>query len=318
MPEILLMGGLGNQLFQIAAGLSYSNDDITLVDNLGNPRRNDQNEAEIESFDLPKRVKIQNRSSVNYLSQKLLNYGIRIGAHSANRSLQIMLVQEFSKILKFLSPLSGFGLNLSRGVGFDSRFKMSTSCLNVGYFQSSQFCKDEKVLAEMMSLKIAKPSQTFLELNKKATQTSPIIVHIRLGDYEKEEAFGIPATSYYQNGIQLIDTNGSHHPIWLFSNDPSKAIDLIPKSYHTRIFVVPNKGLSSAETLELMRRGSAYVIANSTFSWWGAMLSHRRSSQVVVPTPWFYSGSFPDSIYPELWIRMPADYGNKKRECGDL
>ena len=313
MPEILLMGGLGNQIFQLAAGLSYSIDEITLIDTLGNPRRNDQNSTELASFVLPKRVKIQNRSAVNYLNQKLLNYGIRIGAQAANRSLQIMLVQEFSKFLKFLSPLWCFGLNLSRGAGFDSQFKISMSCLNVGYFQSSQFCKDEKVLEELMSLKIAKPSQTFLELNKKATHTSPIIVHIRLGDYLNEEAFGIPGPSYYENGIQLIDTNGSQVPIWLFSNDPSKAIELIPKSYHARIFIVPIEGLSSAETLELMRSGSAYVIANSTFSWWGAMLSHRRSSQVVVPTPWFYLGSVPNSIYPELWIRVPADYGNIKK-----
>jgi hypothetical protein len=80
MFEVLLMGGLGNQLFQLAAGLSFSSDGTLLVDDLGKPRRNKQNLAEIESFTLPDNVRVIHVDPPLLISQKMLNYGIRIGA----------------------------------------------------------------------------------------------------------------------------------------------------------------------------------------------------------------------------------------------
>jgi hypothetical protein len=52
------MGGLGNQLFQLAAGLSYCDESTTLVDNLGNPRRSKLDQPEIASFTLPESVNV--------------------------------------------------------------------------------------------------------------------------------------------------------------------------------------------------------------------------------------------------------------------
>jgi hypothetical protein len=165
-----------------------------------------------------------------------------------------------------------------------------------------------------MTLKIAKPSNQFLTLEKIAKVVKPIVVHIRLGDYLMEESFGIPSSSYYQKGIQRLTENKSETPIWLFSNDPGEAIKLISESDLARVFTVPPQGLSSAETLELMRLGSAYVIANSTFSWWGAMLSYNTNSEVVSPIPWFKSGIAPKTIHPDLWTQVDANYENKTNE----
>jgi len=308
MSETLLMGGLGNQLFQLAAGLYYSSNGTVLVDELGKPRRNEQNLTELESFILPKGVYVHRKTPVSFFSQKMLNYGIRIGARSSSRNLQVQLVEKSSRILSFLNPEKFISLGLNCGTGFDSKFSPSDSAVCVGYFQSSEFVRENRVLSQLMSLRLADPSATFLDLEERAEEASPIVVHIRLGDYMSENSFGIPSKSYYENGIIRVDRQDSQVPIWLFSNEPSKAINLIPKAFLPRVFVVPSQGLSSAESLELMRRGSAYVIANSTYSWWAAMLSYHGQSQVVAPTPWFLSGPTPNLIYPDSWIRIAANF----------
>jgi len=58
---------------------------------------------------------------------------------------------------------------------------------------------------------------------------------------------------------------------------------------------------SSASTLEAMRFGRGYVIANSTFSWWGAYLSHTDHAEVIAPDPWFQGMDSPDSLIPRNW-----------------
>ena len=308
MARFLLMGGLGNQLFQLAAGLSYSEDGTVLVDKLGNPQRNETGEPEVASFTLPDSVKIESATFATLISRKLINFGIRLGARIPRRNSKIKIYEFLVNLTSRYYSRKRIGINLSTGTGFDPKFKVSEYRLNIGYFQSVDFCKKNQVFQKLMSLKIAKPSSQFLQLEKIANEVKPIVVHIRLGDYLKEDSFGIPSKSYYRQGIQQLNKSREGTPIWLFSNDPDAAIELIPQIYLGRVFTVPSHGLSSAETLELMRRGCAYVIANSTFSWWGAMLSYNDDPEVVMPTPWFKSGITPNTIYPDPWTQIAAGY----------
>ena len=310
MARFLLMGGLGNQLFQLAAGLSYSQDVTVLVDKLGNPRRNETGEPEVASFTLPDSVKIESYTSATLISRKLINFGIRLGARIPRRNWKIKIYEILVNLVSPYYAKEGIGINLSTGTGFDSEFKVSRNRLNIGYFQAVDFCKKDQVFQKLMSLKIAKPSNQFCVLEKIASEAKPIIVHVRLGDYLKEESFGIPSKRYYRQGIHRLNKSREETPIWLFSNDPGEAIKLIPSIYLGRVFMVPSQGLSSAETLELMRLGCAYVIANSTFSWWGAMLSYNKEPEVVIPTPWFKSGITPNTIYPDPWTQIAAEYEN--------
>jgi len=310
MYRFLLMGGLGNQLFQLAAGMSYSEETTTLVDNLGNPRRNRSNEPEIASFALPNSVKIESGTPATLMSRKLTNFGIRLGARAPKRNLKIKLYETLVNLASIFKHKKRISINLNTGIGFDPRFKARRNHLNIGYFQAKEFCENEKVFQKMMTLTIAKPSEQFLVLEKIARDVKPIVVHIRLGDYLKEESFGVPSKSYYQQGIQQLTESRNQTPIWLFSNDPDEAIKMISEGELSKVFTVPSRGLSSAETLELMRLGCAYVIANSTFSWWGAMLSYNTNPEVVSPSPWFKSGIAPKTIYPDSWTQTAADYEN--------
>jgi hypothetical protein len=92
--------------------------------------------------------------------------------------------------------------------------------------------------------------------------------------------------------------------VWVFSDEPTEVNQYIklPLGYGMR--VVGDNGLNPAETLELMRHGSAYVIANSTFSWWAAFLSYERGCPTIMPAPWFQNMPSPEGIKPENWIEI--------------
>jgi hypothetical protein len=145
--------------------------------------------------------------------------------------------------------------------------------------------------------------QSFVEL---AQVEKPILVHVRLGDYVSIDTFGIPSESYYEGALTYILKNSNLDKIWLFSNEPEKAIDLLPEWAQAKIRIIPDSSLTPAETLELMRHCHAFVIANSTFSWWGAYLSYNRDSLKAGPTPWFKGEPSPKDIIPETWKTFQA------------
>jgi len=310
MSRFLLMGGLGNQLFQLAAGLNYCDETTILVDTLGNPRRNKLDQPEIASFTLPESVKIESDTHATHMARKFINFGIVLGARTPTRNISMKLYEKLVIVSSIFHSKKYFGVNLSAGTGIDPKFKVGVRKINIGYFQSQAYCENNVVFKKMMNLRIAKPSRQFLALQEIAKKEKPLVVHIRLGDYLNEESFGVPSMNYYRRGIEFLIGSRPNPRIWLFSNDPSEAIKKIPTSYLSRVFLVPSDGLSSAETLELMRHGCAYVIANSTFSWWGAMLSYNLNPEVVVPTPWFKSNIASKTIYPKSWTKISADYEN--------
>jgi hypothetical protein len=90
----------------------------------------------------------------------------------------------------------------------------------------------------------------------------------------------------------------------VFSDEPRLAFDLLSKSGISNLREIPT--FSPGETVELMRHGSAYVISNSTFSWWGAVLKYDESAAVWAPRPWFKSQRSPEDIYGENWHLVDA------------
>ena len=157
-----------------------------------------------------------------------------------------------------------------------------------------------------MSINLKNLKPEFVNLVELARVEKPILVHVRLGDYVSIDSFGIPNKKYYENAITYILENSQLKTIWLFSNEPEKALNFLPESSKKQIRVISDSGWTPAETLELMRHCHAYVIANSTFSWWGAYLSYNQKSLRVGPTPWFKGEASPKDIIPESWKTFQA------------
>jgi len=302
---VSLTGGLGNQLFQLAAGLyAAQGEKLSLEWTIGRPRLNVIGVAEISSFHLPENVSLEKRRKNNWLASKSTGYMLRMsfepkkiektfGFFSIARGLASIVTSIYFKKLSILYP--------GRNVGYYSLRRRAKGNYLVGYFQSYKWADEPEVFERLMKLKIAHESTELSKMRNLAEIEKPLIVHIRLGDYKHEDTFGILPSAYYENAIRKLWGLGKYKKIWAFSDEPDLAksvLSFLPSSHVRWISEIDN---SASMTLEVMRYGQGYVIGNSTFSWWGAFLSYSQNIEVIAPKPWFRNYPAPQELIPPRW-----------------
>lgn len=306
MTRVILGGGLGNQLFQYAAGIYVSNESSLQLDNsYGYARTSSENNIDLEDFQLEDNVRIIKKDKTNKILRKFLNLSFR---ESSKSNIIIIQALEFiwtaaNKILQKENPK----LFINSGLGLDKRIQsIESRATLIGYFQCADIAESENLKSSLQSLRLKKHSSTLKTQIQNAMEIKPIFVHVRLTDYKYESKFGILSSVYFDRAIDTLDQQnpGFSQPIWLFSDSPTEALQLIPSRFHSRIVMEPDADLSPAETLELMRHGNGYVIANSSFSWWAAYLRNETAAPVIAPEPWFSGMEDPLGIYPSDWIRV--------------
>ena len=153
-----------------------------------------------------------------------------------------------------------------------------------------------------MVFKLSDSSELVNSFKALALKENPLIVHVRLGDYLAEGGFGTLHKIYYKKAIGKAMELGDFGKIWMFSNDALEAINRLPDNLKLEVRVMPPFQESPAMALEVMRMGKGYVIANSTFSWWGASLSYQPKPVVIYPYPWFKSLDSPLDLVPPNWF----------------
>lgn len=301
-----LTGGLGNQIFQLAAAVALAGKEKIYVEkSIGSPRKQPDGSSDVEAFKWPSNVYFSPTREAPRIVKKFLNISLRLGISSSrNRN-------KFGS--KHINRLSSLALSLylgswrnivtPRGIGY-APIDLPKRSFLVGYFQSYKW--PDEVYPELMSITLSESGSEFLSFVELAKTEKPMLVHIRLGDYVSIDTFGIPSADYYREAIGYILANSKLNKIWLFSNEPEKAVRLLPEFARGLVRIIPESSLTPAETLELMRHCYAFVIANSTFSWWGAYLSYNRDSLKVGPTPWFKGEPSPKDIIPESWKTFEA------------
>ena len=116
-----------------------------------------------------------------------------------------------------------------------------------------------------------------------------VALHVRRGDYLKDQKtiarHGVCSQSYYQSAIDLVLAEKPMAEFFVFSDDPKwvKAhLKLPPQCTY-----VSAVNIAAEEDLVLISGCKHQIIANSTFSWWGAWLNNSCDKIVVCPTPWF-------------------------------
>ena len=307
VPEVkvFLTGGLGNQLFQLAAALSMSEESsVMLYDQIGRPRLNSNGRPELESLILPDRVHIKTVNKFNPFISKVIGFNLRSGfnprkiekiAKFALNAVTILIVsiyfRMFTRVLK--SSSLGYDKSISR---------IEKNSLLIGYFQTYRYI--EKVgLKSFVKFPQSKNPKVFEYVNLSNIE-KPLVVHIRLGDYKSEPELGVLSENYYSLAINAIWDANKFKKIWLFSDEPGLAIEKIPTQFKSNVVVIDSEGMSTIETLEVMTHGSGFVIANSSFGWWGATLRKNQEAPVCAPDPWFRKLTEPLDIRPENWLNF--------------
>lgn len=136
--------------------------------------------------------------------------------------------------------------------------------------------------------------QTWID---RATRERPISVHIRRGDYLQVPEFGVLGRSYYEMAVGVLRDLGNRGPLWVFTDSPNLAREIVDGE-------IINGLEKPTEELVLMSKCHAHIIANSTFSWWGAWMNIGLPS-VIAPTPWFKDGPEIQDLIPPAWITIP-------------
>jgi hypothetical protein len=265
--------------------------------------RQTQNKVDIEYFSLKPKIEFESGPR-NKFAKKILNWNLICGLRATDKRVSRFLVALSSWLGSiYFSARSFSAIRLVPGIGsgFFNRKRVSQKSLLNGYFQSEYWAKKQDVFEQLMKLEIKSPSKNLVNWISQIQNDQPIIVHIRLGDYRSEEKIGILNPDYFIRALNNEKLQKTSKKVWIFSDEPA-AIDtktFVPDFYQTRVF--EDMTLNPAETLELMRHGSAYVISNSTFSWWGAYLSYNRYCPRFMPDPWFKAQESPVGIRPLEW-----------------
>jgi len=300
---IALTGGLGNQLFQLAAGLCLAEGgQVELMSKPGRPRLNKNHEPEIYSFELPRNVIPIRSGHSTWLLTKVIGFNLRSGI-SPNRieKLTHFATKTVSRIVLFICSGKNRKIVVSDNIGFSSGIKLGRKNLLIGYFQTHNYI-DELHSAKFVSNLIS-PDSEVVELQRIAKEEMPLVVHVRLGDYKNESEFGVLSRDYYLSNIKKLWGSGKYKKIWLFSDEPDVAINYFSNEMNNSLRIINANKFSSAETLTLMTFGHGYIIANSTFGWWGAFLSQTLNPEVVSPKPWFREMEEPNQLIPSNWLR---------------
>lgn len=131
-------------------------------------------------------------------------------------------------------------------------------------------------------------------------------MHVRRGDYISNEKYkkilgNVCNEKYYQEAINMLDMNQRYN-LLVFSDD----INWVKNNFKflNEYNVEFISGNTDEEDLYLMSKCHHNIIANSTFSWWGAYLNSSINKQVIAPSKWFHSDIGGPEIIPKTWIKV--------------
>jgi len=286
-----LQGGLGNQMFQYAAGRSLAN------------RHNTQLKIDISKFRYSK-----------HREYNLIPFNIIENLASKNDLLRIKMPS--SAIGNLLVNINlTFSGNQPIDFKKESVFHFDSDFLNLhdnvyleGYWQSEKYFKSiEGIIRNEFSIKIPPDpiNQNFITDVLKCNSVS---LHIRRGDYISDpkamKIHGVLGIDYYSEALERIEQKVNCPKIFVFSDNIQWAMDNLKTNLPLQ-FIDHNKGDKSFEDLRIMSNCKHHIIANSSFSWWGAWLCSNPAKIVISPRKWFnQSTNDTKDLCPDMWIKI--------------
>ncbi len=276
---VLLQGGLGNQMFQYAFFL-YASQYIEISCDKSLYKIN----AQHNNCELEKLFSIENiENNFSYITLKFF----------FNKYFN-------DKTSKCLLNIRGYELILDSSQ-LENNFLKKPSIFK-GYWQSLNFVDPiQKQLKEVFRFDLHKLNKSSIRISENIKACNSVSIHIRRGDYLKFNSLygGICTSKYYINAINYIKKYVVNPVFFIFSDDyqwVTENLDLQDE----HVFVDCNKGSDSWQDMYLMAQCSHNIIANSTFSWWGAWLNLNEQKIVVCPSK--FDNKNTANLICEKWI----------------
>lgn len=286
MIKVILSGGLGNQMFQYAAGraLSLKKKSTLRVDLqiINKKTRATKRSFELAIFNLTPIIKTS-----FYDKLKIRSFNLLRKQNNPNTRIFDIFCDEKAQF-------------------FDNRFtSLSEKSTLYGYFQNENYFKDiSHQLRLDFAFKKALEGKN-AEIQNTIDSHNSISLHIRRGDYLNSNSnLKVLDISYYQKAIQFISNKIENPCFFIFSDDINWVKENLDLKFN-HIFVDWNTNQDSYIDMQLMSLCKHNIIANSSFSWWGAWLNNNPNKFVIAPSTWYKndkSNNYPDGFIPKGWI----------------
>lgn len=289
MKIVKILGGLGNQMFQYALYLAikdkYQGEEVKIDTSCfrGYPLHN--------GYELDKLFSIEAEEATFMdklrIAYPYSHYRIWQVCHKLGIKRKTMLVEKADEAYD------------------ENVFHQMQSCYYDGYWQNERYFKSirNKIIQAFTPRVINEQNINFCD---KIKLHKCVSIHIRRGDYVNHPLYGgICDLAYYQRAIAYIQENTDCDLYCIFSNDiewckKNLANLLIGKEV---IYVNWNKGKDSYQDMYLMSQCKCNIIANSSFSWWGAWLNNHEEKMIICPQKWNNIKSSKFEL-PQSWIKI--------------
>jgi hypothetical protein len=274
--SVELMGGLGNQMFQYAAGHALARrTGATLRLDLSHFAQSSKRRYLLDCFAAPAPI-----------SQEPLPGAWRGLAHA----LALRACRRLG--LSTRSLQGGWDIYNETVFHFDAALGALVPPVHLkGYFQSELYFRDvADEIRKLFTIRVATRPAFATQRDAIAAAEWPVSIHVRRGDYVSDpmvrDVHGTCDDAYYRRAIALAERLATKPPTYfVFSDDVARAREVLA---HVENAVYIDGDITRPwEDLALMAACRGHVIANSSFSWWGAWLDPHPDKWVVAPRQWF-------------------------------
>lgn len=291
MIIVKLIGGLGNQMFQYATAkalaIKHSTDiKVDTIELEVDPEgKFTKRHFELGIFE----------ADIRIASKEEIAPFLKLGSSKFKRELQRRLPFLFSRLMAVES-----------GTPYHPEFsKYPKHTYLSGFWQSELYFKDVAEEIKKTFTFGSKITDGNKELAAEILSSNSVSVHIRRGDYvtntSANQFHGLCSLDYYNEAVTLIASKQSGIELFVFSDDIAWCKENLKYDFPIH-FVETNSAHSDMYLMSLCKHN---IIANSSFSWWGAWLNSNAQKVVVAPKQWIANASVnTKDLIPHNWLRI--------------
>lgn len=287
---VKLQGGLGNQLFQYSAGKYF---------------------AEKQNFKLVLDLSLLGKNTINhgeYLFDMVHDNKVKTIRNGEIKYQFYRIIRKFynnSSIFTYISNL--FGFFFCKEIGYVSSLERKVVRHIDGYFQTWKYFNSlSKEIRDLFFVESEK--ENFKDLKNYISANRVLCIHVRQGDYKLvEKIYGLLSVEYYSKALGFALNKSKFSHIFVFSDEISRAREILNDLLleHKVVWIGEDSELTPPEILVLMSGCNGIILANSTFSYWAALLSSNETL-VIAPSIWYKSMNEPHALVPQNWKRISS------------
>lgn len=289
MKIVNIAGGLGNQMFQYAFAcyLKYLfPDEDVLLDTHHFAHYKLHNGYELNRVFPNLSIPIASKEQVKKLARYIPHYKL---SRLARRLLPVLKTEYIGRINMLFDECVG---------------KVEGDCYYDGYWQAIDYSLPIRAKLQK-EFEFPSPNTYNTELKREINNCNSVGIHVRRGDYLKEKDFrGICDIEYYKTAISFLFKENPTRRFYIFSNDMEWCQENIePMLQGAEVcYVTGNMRQDSCWDIFLMNQCKSLIVANSSFSWWGAFLN-KNNPLVIAPKQW-KNGQDTHGMYAADWILL--------------